>query len=70
MRSDCSIDLSPGAVVDVTGQVLVLDAGYSEASTVSAVAFGPIGLSETDTVNNLARQVVSQGVFADGFDGN
>jgi len=66
-----TIDLNPGAVVDVTGQVLVLALDdYRESASVGAVAFGPIGLSETDTVNNLARAVVSQGLFADGFDGN
>jgi len=66
-----TIDLNPGAVVDVTGQVLVLALdNYRESASVGAVGFGPVGLSETDTVNNLARVVVSQGVFADGFDGN
>ena len=49
--------------------VLALD-NYRESASVGAVAFGPVGLDETDTVNNLARAVVSQGVFADGFDGN
>jgi len=66
-----TIDLNPGAVVDVTGQVLVLPLDNNrETASVGAVGFGPVGLSETDTVNNLARVVVSQGVFADGFDGN
>jgi hypothetical protein len=66
-----TIDLNPGAVVDVTGQVLVLALDNDrESAGVGAVAFGPVGLDEADTVNNLARAVVSQGLFADGFDDN
>jgi len=65
-----TVDLSSGAVVDVTGQVLALNTGYEETSALTAVAFGPVSLSESDTVNNLARQIVSQVLFADGFDGN
>jgi hypothetical protein len=63
------VDLSPGAVVDLTGAVLVVDANFDETPTLGAIGWGPIGLNEPDTLNNVARQVVVQGLFADGFDG-
>jgi len=65
-----TVDLMPGAVVDLTGQVLVLEPGFNETAILSAVAFGPAGLDEPDTVDNLARQVVVQALFGDGFDGD
>ena len=64
-----TVDLAPGDVVDISGNVLVLYKRFAEAATVGALAIGPVGLSETDTLNNIAQCTVSEGIFANGFDG-
>jgi hypothetical protein len=64
-----TVDLAPGDVVDITGTILVLYQRYVESATVAALAIGPVGLSETDTLNNIAQHTVSEGIFADDFDG-
>jgi hypothetical protein len=63
-------DLQPGDAVDLTGeaQVLAMER-YTESSSVTAVAYGPLALDEPDTRNNLAQRTVSHGIFTDGFDG-
>jgi len=63
------VNLTPGATVDLTGEVLVVDANFDETPTIGAVGWGPVGLDEPDTLNNVARQIVEQGLFANGFDG-
>jgi len=65
-----TVDLTPGAIVDLTAQVLPLAAGDT-TPTVSGVVFGPPGLDEDDTLNNLAQAgTAPDEVFANGFDGN
>lgn len=66
-----TVDLAPGAVVDLTGQVLVLEPERGiETSNITAVSYGPLGLDEPDTRNNLAAQSVSYGIFRSGFESN
>lgn len=65
-----TVDLAPGDVVDITGTVLATYERYVESVTAGAVAIGPVGLDESDTLNNIAQRAVSEGLFADGFDGN
>ena len=62
-----TFDIQPGGSVDISGQVRVLD---NAASTqhVEEVVYGPIGLREPDTGNNLSRTDVEQVIFADGFE--
>lgn len=59
-------DISPGGSIDITGQIRVLDA--TDTETFTATTYGPIGLSEQDTLNNFARTTVTQSLFRDGFD--
>lgn len=62
-------DLQPGVNFELSGRLRALP--YTEApSVLSAVAIGPIGLREPDTVNNFAQTSVVVGLFSDGFDGD
>jgi hypothetical protein len=64
------VDLAPGAAVDLTAQVAPL-ASSGTAPMLSGVVFGPMGLDESDTLNNLAQaSMAPDEVFAGGFDGN
>ena len=67
-----TMDLSPGATVDLTGEVLVLAADWwdTSAAYLTAVSWGPLSLDEPDTRNNLAQRAVDRGIFGDGFDGD
>ncbi len=62
-----SFDLQPGAVVTISGQMIVL-ADLPWSLRVTAAAFGPVGLAEPDTRNNFAVSVTNDFLFADGFD--
>jgi outer membrane protein assembly factor BamB len=59
-----TFDIQPGGSIDITGQLKVL-AGSTDP-TLTATTYGPLGLSEPDTLDNFTRAEV--GVFADGFD--
>jgi hypothetical protein len=63
-----TFDAMPGASVEITGKVLVLD--IAAVPIVYAFGYGPIGLSEQDTDNNFARATPTQSLFFDGFDGS
>jgi hypothetical protein len=65
-----TVDLTPGAVVDLTARALPI-ASDGTAPTLTGVAFGPVGLDEPNTLNNLAQKGTSpdDDLFADGFDG-
>jgi hypothetical protein len=62
-----TFDLAPGGTVDVSGSVRVLDADR-ETPAITATTYGPIGLSESDTIDNFARVDLIQSLFVDGFD--
>jgi hypothetical protein len=64
------VDLTPGAVVDLTAEVLALPDGNA-TPVLSGAVFGPVGLDEPDTLNNLARiDAAPDAIFANGFDGD
>jgi hypothetical protein len=60
--------MAPGDTLDLSGQFVPTPCDESPPATISAVVFGPIGLRETDTTNNLNRAALTVGMFADGFD--
>ncbi|HEY6941716.1 hypothetical protein, partial [Dokdonella sp.] len=62
-----TFDLAPGGTVDVSGSVRVLDA-VTEKPAITATTYGPVGLSEADTIDNFARVDLAQSLFSDGFD--
>lgn len=63
-----TFDLAPGGTADVSANVRVLDAA-AERPAITATTYGPIGLSEVDTIDNFARADLLQNLFLDGFDG-
>ena len=55
----------------IRDRVLVLEPERGiETSNITAVSYGPLGLDEPDTRNNLAAQSVSYGIFRSGFESN
>lgn len=66
-----TVDLLPGAVVDLTARVRPV-ASDGTASMLTGVAYGPIGLDETNTLNNLAQKSTARNdaILASGFDGS
>ncbi len=62
-----SFDIQPGGLVDISGQIVVLESPDSPAPF-TAVVYGPAGLSEQDTINNFARTSIMQCLFCDGFE--
>ena len=52
---------------DVSARAKVLDIS-ADLPELDARVRGPIGLDESDTVNNFAHANVSQSVFANGFE--
>ena len=60
--------LASGDTLDLSGQFTPTPRDETPAAAISAVVFGPIGLRETDTTNNLNQAAVTVGMFADGFD--
>ena len=63
---DARFDIQAGGSIDVSGQLLALDS--SAAPTLDAFVYGPIGLSEQDTLNNFVSASIAQSLFFDGFD--
>jgi outer membrane protein assembly factor BamB len=62
-----TVDLMPGAQVDVSGKFFAVD-NY-KAGTLRALAQGPVGLREPTLANNFAfSTVVLDHVFANGFE--
>ena len=64
---EAAFDITPGGQIDVSGQVTVLpwpDTPYP----FHAAARGPIGLSESNTLNNFVSVAITQSLFRDGFD--
>jgi hypothetical protein len=66
-----TVDLSPGAAVDLTARVRPV-ASDGAASMLTGVAYGPIGLDETNTLNNLAQKSTARNdaILTNGFDGS
>jgi hypothetical protein len=58
----------PGAVVDLSASVLPIASGGA-TPMLSGVVFGPVGLDEPDTRNNLAV-ISADSLFGSGFDMN
>ena len=63
-----TFDLAPGGTADLAGNVRVLD-DAAEKPAITAATYGPMGLSEVDTIDNFARADLLQSLFLDGFDG-
>lgn len=61
-----TFDIQPGGSVTISGEMRVLV--NDEVSYFGGVVAGPVGLSESDTINNFARSTVVQSLFADGFE--
>ena len=64
---DASFDLAPGSQVEITGLVKALPWPDTQHS-LHAMVWGPVGLSESDTLNNFARGAVTQSLFFNGFE--
>jgi hypothetical protein len=64
-----TVDLTPGGAVDITARLLPI-ASDGDAPMLTGVAFGPVGLDEPNTLNNLAQTSAApdDDLFADGFD--
>lgn len=62
---NASFDIHPGGEVDVSGQVTVSEAPSD--SLFPALVYGPVGLSEQDTLNNFATLSLTDEIFSDGF---
>ncbi|HEY6941717.1 PQQ-binding-like beta-propeller repeat protein [Dokdonella sp.] len=63
---DATFDIAPGGSIEVRGSVLVLD--IDAIPLLSAMAYGPSGLAEQDTIDNFAGVALAQSLFVDGFD--
>ncbi|MEO5626682.1 MAG: hypothetical protein ABIQ70_11800, partial [Dokdonella sp.] len=63
---DARFDIQSGGSIDVSGDVQALDGG--ENASLDAMAYGPMGLSEQETLNNFASVSMTQSLFFDGFD--
>ncbi|MGA8276856.1 MAG: PQQ-binding-like beta-propeller repeat protein [Rhodanobacteraceae bacterium] len=63
-----TFDIDPGGDLHLQGDVPVLDTD-DPAPTIDAIAYGPTGLVEQNTLDNFASTPVAQSLFHDGFDG-
>ncbi|HEU4663749.1 MAG TPA: PQQ-binding-like beta-propeller repeat protein [Dokdonella sp.] len=63
---DATFDVAPGGSIEVRGSVRVLD--RDGIPLLSAMAYGPSGLAEHDTIDNFAGVALAQSLFVDGFD--
>lgn len=63
---NATVDLAPGGGVTVHGEIDVLAAGETLATT--AMVTGPLGLAEIDTLDNFARIEILQSLFRSGFE--
>lgn len=63
---DATFDIAPGGSIEVRGNVRVLD--IEAIPLLSAMAYGPSGLAEQDTIDNFAGIVLAQSLFVDGFE--
>ncbi|MBA8887217.1 hypothetical protein FHW12_001431 [Dokdonella fugitiva] len=63
---NATFDVAPGGSIEVHGNVRVLD--IPAIPLLSAMAYGPTGLAEQDTIDNFAGVMLAQSLFVDGFD--
>ncbi|RYD16164.1 MAG: hypothetical protein EOP90_05045 [Lysobacteraceae bacterium] len=61
-----SFDLDPGGSVEIHGEVLALD--DADSQQLSAMATGPLSLSEEDSIDNFDRVEILQSLFRNGFE--
>jgi hypothetical protein len=61
-----SFDMQPDGRIDISGQIRVLAAPGNVA--IKALVYGPIGLSEQDTVNNFASTSLVESIFRSSFE--
>jgi hypothetical protein len=60
-----SFDIQPGGQVEVVGQALIT--GVSTTVRLQSIAYGPVGLSEQNTLNNFSQIQIGDKIFSDGF---
>jgi hypothetical protein len=60
-----TFDIQPGGQIEIAGQLHVTSA--SATLMAKSIAYGPVGLSEQDTLNNFSPIEFGDEIFKDGF---
>ena len=63
---DATFDIQPGGTVEISGRVRIIQ--NFELNYFGGVVAGPIGLNESNTINNFWRTTLVPGIFANDFD--